>query len=366
MITDAGKELIAKYLLGQVPSYASFISFGCGAVAEVDGSGNTLPPDPDKEVMDFELIRVPITSRSYLVDKMQDASGNDVDRNVISLVGQMPFDEGMRVNEIAIWSDSTNALTQSNSRMICAFTEKENWMWLDGTQRKAIEYYNNPLSGAEAGDDQDTGDLINSPVILPEVFSCSNTNQSLLVGREGQGTRFLNHTIMMNSDTTIFCDGKGVDLPDYSSFDQLRFAFAFYSKLQDFSANPEALIKIRFMKDPSFAETSATWNIGSFNGTTYDPETWGIYNIAKVDLGDESIQYGTNFSWKEVKWIQIEVSGLSGEFYFAPDALRFDNIATQNPLYKMTGYTRLENDTFVEHQAGTNSYAQFRFELGAN
>ena len=356
MITEAGKELIAKYLLGQVPSYASFISFGCGAVEETDGSGNILPPDPNKQVMDFELIRVPITSRSYLVDEFVDASNNPVNRNVISLVGQLPFDEGMRVNEVAIWSDSTNALTQSNSRIICAFTEQENWMWLDGTGRKAIEFLNNPLSGANAGDTSDVGDI--NPSDHPDVFSCSNLNQSLLVGREGQGTRFLNHTIMMRNDTTIFVDGKGVDLPDYSSYDQLRFAFSFYSDQSVPSNPPSGKIKVRFMKDPSFAETAATWNVG--------PEQWGLYNIAKSDLGDASIEYGTNFSWKEVKWIQIEVTGMNADFYFAPDALRFDNVATQNPLYKMTGYTRLENDTFIEHQSGTNSYAQFRFELGAN
>ena len=78
MITEAGKQLIAKYLLGQAPSYASFISFGCGAVEETDGSGNILPPDPNKQVMDFELIRVPITSRSYLVDEFEDEFGHGV------------------------------------------------------------------------------------------------------------------------------------------------------------------------------------------------------------------------------------------------------------------------------------------------
>ena len=31
MITNKGRELISKFLLGQAPSYASFISFGCGA-----------------------------------------------------------------------------------------------------------------------------------------------------------------------------------------------------------------------------------------------------------------------------------------------------------------------------------------------
>lgn len=32
MITDVGKEIISKYLLGQTPAYATHISIGCGAV----------------------------------------------------------------------------------------------------------------------------------------------------------------------------------------------------------------------------------------------------------------------------------------------------------------------------------------------
>ena len=31
MITNTGKSIIAKYLLGQAPAYASYIAIGCGA-----------------------------------------------------------------------------------------------------------------------------------------------------------------------------------------------------------------------------------------------------------------------------------------------------------------------------------------------
>ena len=337
MITDAGKELIAKYLLGQVPAYASFISFGCGA-----DLSDTAQPPADKQGMDFELVRVPISSRSYLVD---------ADRNVISLVGQFPFDEGMKVNEIAIWSDATNALARSNSRMVTAFTEKENWMQLDteNNTRTEIPYYVDPLSGATVGGD-DSGTI----AISDTVFSCSNQNQSLLVGeRAGHGTRFLEHTIMMTGQSTIFVDGKGVDLPDYSSSDELKFAFAFYPKIRTGDGPVNATVRLKFMKDPTFAESGATWE---------ETASWDLYNVKTIPLG--SISYDPNFSWSQVKWIQIEID-VAGDWYFAPDALRFDNVSTLNPLYRMTGYTKLQ-DNFIEHKSGTNSYAQFRFELGAD
>ena len=31
MITNTGKSIIGKYLLGQAPAYASYIAIGCGA-----------------------------------------------------------------------------------------------------------------------------------------------------------------------------------------------------------------------------------------------------------------------------------------------------------------------------------------------
>ena len=62
MITNDGKELISKYLLGQVPSYASYISFGCGEFPE------GYEPTGEEKSMDFEMLRVPISSRSVIND----------------------------------------------------------------------------------------------------------------------------------------------------------------------------------------------------------------------------------------------------------------------------------------------------------
>ena len=61
MITKAGHELIAKYLLGQAPSYASYISFGCGADMETP-----LLPEQilEKTELNFELMRVPNSSKA--------------------------------------------------------------------------------------------------------------------------------------------------------------------------------------------------------------------------------------------------------------------------------------------------------------
>jgi hypothetical protein len=61
MITETGKSILAKYMVGQSPAYASYISFGCGPRAL--SSSENLQVDPSIQVMEFEMFRAPIISR---------------------------------------------------------------------------------------------------------------------------------------------------------------------------------------------------------------------------------------------------------------------------------------------------------------
>lgn len=67
MITNDGKELVSKYLLGQVPAYATHLSIGCGATP-LDAN-DSLPNNMyAKQRMDFEMTRVPISSKGFVDD----------------------------------------------------------------------------------------------------------------------------------------------------------------------------------------------------------------------------------------------------------------------------------------------------------
>lgn len=69
MITNDGKELISKYLLGQVPAYATHLSIGCGA-NPLD-QNDAMPNDIyGKQRMDFEMTRVPISSKGFVDDSV--------------------------------------------------------------------------------------------------------------------------------------------------------------------------------------------------------------------------------------------------------------------------------------------------------
>jgi hypothetical protein len=67
MITNNGKEIISKYLLGQVPSYATHLAIGCGP-RPLDAN-DTLPNAVySKQRLDFEMTRVPISSKGFVDD----------------------------------------------------------------------------------------------------------------------------------------------------------------------------------------------------------------------------------------------------------------------------------------------------------
>ena len=60
MITNKGKEIIAKYMLGQAPAYATHIALGCGPKPNSTGNFS------EKQTMDFEMLRVPISSKGFV------------------------------------------------------------------------------------------------------------------------------------------------------------------------------------------------------------------------------------------------------------------------------------------------------------
>lgn len=67
MITNDGKEIISKYLIGQVPSFATHLAIGCGATP-LDVA-DAVPNDVyGKQRLDFEMTRVPISSKGFVDD----------------------------------------------------------------------------------------------------------------------------------------------------------------------------------------------------------------------------------------------------------------------------------------------------------
>ncbi len=68
MITENGKEIVAKYMLGTAPAYASYMAFGSGAKPLKSTDSHDFNAYSDKETLDFEMFRVPISSKGYVLE----------------------------------------------------------------------------------------------------------------------------------------------------------------------------------------------------------------------------------------------------------------------------------------------------------
>lgn len=84
MITSKGNQIISKYLLGQTPEYAAYISVGVGATPlDFNEFDNSLP---SKKSMDFEAFRIPVLSKGLVSDTLTfDLTNWEVSSNVVTI-----------------------------------------------------------------------------------------------------------------------------------------------------------------------------------------------------------------------------------------------------------------------------------------
>jgi hypothetical protein len=183
MITNTGKAIIAKYLIGQAPAYATYMSFGCGPKAL--SSPDEFDDYSEKESLDFEMFRSPITSRGYVNEDGQDK---------IVLTAQLPTEERYEITEIGIFSGAANpSALQNDSRNIILFNELETWEYhsLDGAFQ--IPFLSQPFH-------TDPGNVISTEEPAFSVNSDNPTlSNSFRVNRQ-ERPRFLNSKVFTRGD----------------------------------------------------------------------------------------------------------------------------------------------------------------------
>ena len=135
MITNTGKNILAKYLIGQAPAYASHIAIGCGA--KPLASDGTLGDYSAKKSIDFEMFRVPITSRGYVTENGQ---------SKIVFTAELPTAERYEITEVGVWSAGANPTAGAyDSKTVYAFNETENWEYHNDTSAVSISQIYAPL-----------------------------------------------------------------------------------------------------------------------------------------------------------------------------------------------------------------------------
>ncbi len=367
MITNIGKGIIAKYLIGQAPAYASYIAIGCGS--KPLNISEPLGDYSNKETLDFEMFRVPIVSRGYVND-------NGIEK--IVLTAELPTDERYEISEVGVYSAGANPSAGAyDSRSLFAFTVNENWEYHDQLGNAgALDIIYEPLGDNNFIDQTLKAFQTNSDnIVFTDSFRTSRYERA----------RFFNNIVMMRGDSAnleivdnhlsigsgsahIHLAGTALDFNKNAPTDQIKLAFSIINKDPDPSIIPDS-VKILL----EFAESDAP-------GVNEWARFEVIMNVADYDFANnryyvetrqlQQLYKSAGFTWNNVSIVKIYTTVVkddvpSENFYIGLDAIRFENVSTTNPVYGLTGYTVLKNNNAetVIKEANTTNYIEFRFAM---
>ena len=395
MITNTGKNIIGKYLLGQAPAFASYIAVGCGK--QPFTTGETLDDYSDKENLDFEMFRVPISSRGYVQENGM---------NKIVLTAELPTEERYEITEVGLYSAGSNPSAGAyDSKTIFAFTNTENWQYHTSSATTLIPTI--PVQLDTENDNIITGsylinsstkqyDAVNGVLTATPVFQANSDNSIFYKTSRAdryERCRFLNNIILIQgnmsdldisaghfnitSGSHIHLTGVDIDFTKNSPIDEMRLAFSLVSKNGGSGAVPDTVrILVDFSSsdtvDGEYARFEAELNNGSSLSLPLDDEfETNRYYVVSKQLQD--LYTSANFNWNDVSVVKIYASVIDGgvpssDYYVALDAMRLENIATENPLYGLTGYTVIQNTDAesIIKSPNTNNYVEFRFSIGVS
>lgn len=374
MITNTGKAILAKYLIGQAPAYASYIAVGCGP--KPIASSSTASVDySEKESLDFEMFRVPISSRGYV--------STDSNNTELVLTAELPTEERYEITEIGIYSAGANPSAGANdSRVLYSFSSGENWELHEAEVAEGIVQELGALD--TSGDNVIRDDLGNAGVAF-----ITNADNSLFSSgirpARSERSRFLNSMTVLRGDLSpisksgslltpaagarhIHLTGTQVGLDRNSPNDEIRLAFSVISKDGNNANNPSTVrVIVEFASDDTAGQSGQYAQLQQeFTSSDFQDSRYLVLSKTLQELPKSP-----EFSWSSVSIVKIYVSVLDSlgdpddQYYVALDAIRFENLNTKNALYGLTGYTVLktENETPVTKESNTASLVEFRFAM---
>lgn len=397
MITNTGKNIIAKYLIGQAPAYASYIALGCGQRPLKSGI-DSFGVYSSQKSLEFEMFRIPITSRGYVTENIYNPDTQAYeDVSMVVLTGELPTEQRYEFTEVGVYSAKSNpSATSNDSRMMLSFSDTENWEYHDETSSVGLgATITKPLYGNTANDIIKPQEAATAQGITVGPVFLATTNNAIfnntLRVSTNERCRYLNSKIfipgnmsVLNVDNQgaisidqsspvnsrhIHLEGVSTTLATASPSDELRLAMTVVRK-QDSSWAGEVtkvLVMVEFASDDNslssnYAQMQVQANISATNR----------YYVASSKLAD--LVKSPGFTWNSVNIVKVYVSvyetiddveSISDNHYVCLDGLRFENMTTQNPLYGLTGYTVVKTqDGFpIVKESNTSNLVEFRFGM---
>jgi hypothetical protein len=390
MITNTGKGILAKYLIGQAPSYASYIAVGCGPSAlNSEGPGFTsgqIQEYSEKKSLDFEMFRVPIISKGYV---------NENNITKLVLTAELPTEERYEITEIGVFSAEANPSAGAfDSKNFFVFTQTEGWKYLTSGEIPPIY---TPLDGDNNNNIIIGQYTVNGVPNTPTPVFHTNSDNRIFTDTDrverNERSRFLNNMIMIVGDNSVLAkdntEGVVATSGNYiqkaeSSFsfnrnaptDKLKLAFSLINKNGDSSIVPDNVkILIRFFNSDSPSQYASFAvdidHTGFSSGDAPQEENFASNRYFVVSKEIQDLYYTSEFNWNTANvariYAQVRKDGAaSSEYYVALDGMRLENLTTTNPLYGMTGYSVVKTDGAlpIVKAPNTSNYIEFRIAVG--
>jgi hypothetical protein len=295
-----------------------------GPILKEDNTPITFPislnitTNPKKESLDFEMFRVPISSRGYV---------NDNGVNKIVLTAQLPTEERYEITEVGIYSAGSNSVAgRYDSKVITAFSANENWELVVKQEPVGLAQ---PAIAIQAIPQYQDSIISGNAITKTDAAIKINTSNGLFLGANRQERyerpRFLSNVIMLKSDSSqifkslpsetssltligptsyIEINGKTIDLSQNSTSDLLKVAFSIISIN---GTSPDAPDFVNIIVEFSNSDGSQTAKLEINADNNILDFTENRYVVSQKRL-DEIIYSGPSFSWGNVSKIKAYAS----------------------------------------------------------
>jgi hypothetical protein len=370
MITNFGKNLISKYLLGQIDSYANYIAIGTGGIT-------TTPPAVTQQSLNFEAARYPVISKGVSVD-----SSNN--RQLV-FTAQIDSLDRFDITEIGLYPGAYDSLLSGSvgSKTLLDFSINELWNYNNDSS------YNQPLTfildSLDAGNTTNILDEQRDPpeggtVLKSYLFDANNSFfTATRISRYEKPRMYDSSIIVLGDMSTTHNTGKYIELSGFSnaidldnasdSVDELRVAFNVINTTT-LTTVPSGGVQftIRFITNDG--QTYREYVFDTAN--SLNTKTVWVKSLAigsRYVVGKQTLDEGTSsgdFKWSAVNTVRIYAKATDStsiaNYAIIFDAIRFENNSTTNPLYGLIGYSvPLTN---VIKESDTSGLIEFRFNLG--
>jgi hypothetical protein len=373
MITNSGKNIIAKYLLNQAPEFASHIAIGVG--------GNAVSPSssvsflPDAKSLNFEVFRVPVLSKGLIKE-------DGVEKIIFK--AELPTDQKFNITEIGLFPAESNFLAETyDSRIISTFDQSESWVSTSLGSTDEISYEGDiPLNFSSSGD-------IESGFLQDEKYAFINNDSEIFDFSQrrnrNEPPRYLNKSLLSIGNSSV------ID----SSFDITSNAASAGYYIQNNSVNLNlgrnlptdqiklalSVINLDLEANNGAPDGGVRIRLEFINNTPGNPKAYvnisipfseleaGRYQIVTKTLSD-FVATSSAFSWSNVNAIRIYSCAVDTtepeKYYILFDGIKFENISTPNPLYSLVAaeYLRTTDEYPVLKKENSTSYIEYRFGLG--